>query len=117
MTPDTPSSSMTGLSPPGPPVRDPVRWVIYTHLVSVIYCTIHSLAGSGLLINDQISQLFNPTAEYPVILGLIALPCCPLFLIAVLIKNPISKRVTVTALVAEALLCLAHVFVLLPAVQ
>ena len=117
MTPDAHSSSISGSAPPGPPVRDPVRWIIYTHLVSVIYCTILSMADSGLLINHQISQLFNPTTEYPWILGLMALPCCPLFLIAVLIKSPISKRATVTALVAEALLCLAHVFALLPAVQ
>ncbi len=92
-----------------------IRWIVYFHLASVAFCLALTLADRGLLVNHRISRLFYATAEWPFLVGLLALPICPLLMFFELVRTASTRRTVILAVSAEALLCMAHAYVLLPA--
>lgn len=117
MTIDSPPSHERPVNIAEAPRKDRVRWIVAIHLVGVVLCFMFSFAGSGLLINENISHFFNPTAEWPDLLAILPLLVCPLLMLVELTKDGVSRRSVVLGVIAEMLLCMTHVFVLLPAVQ
>ena len=110
-SPDQPVATVIRLS------GNRIRWIIYFHLTSVAYCLALTLADSGLLVTPRISSFFYANAEWPYLVGLVALPVCPLLVLKELIQEDIYRRTAVPAVIAEILLCMAHLIVLLPAVS
>ena len=97
------------------PRADLVRWVISIHIFMVIFSLTLTLADRGLLVNNEISMFFYPTTQLPWILPSLAIPLCPLFLLVEIVRQRVACRSAVLGGIAEALLCVTHLMVLLPA--
>ncbi len=106
-----PAGSGTG------PGKDRVRWIVAIHLVGVVFCLMLTLADRGLLVNERVSRLFYPTAQWPFLLSLLPLPICPLLLLVEIARQRVSCGSAVLGIIAELLLCISHLAVFGPAVS
>ncbi len=109
--------SMSGLAPPGPPVRDLVRWIVYTHLVCVGICLAFTLAERHRLVNASVSEFFMGWFAILFLPGLLSLFACPLALLIVIVLARGSGKSRAIGFISEILLCVAQLFILLPLVQ
>jgi len=94
-----------------------IRWVIFIHLLAVGVCVAFSLSDRGLLINPQISRVYNENGSILFAASLFAWIACPIALVVQLFRTPVPPATRTLSVIAEALICVAHLYVLLPSVM
>lgn len=87
-----------------------VRLTVALHLAAVATCLAFSLADHGLLVSYEISRLFLHVSTILLVPSLVAWLVCPAIIFLAFVRHR-----AIRSMIAEALLCIAQLYVLLPA--
>lgn len=94
-----------------------VRWVIFSHLIAIAVCLAMTLADRGLLVNSSVSDFVENNLMILLLPALLAGLVLPAVLLIAVCRGTVARRSTVIGIIAEILLCVAQLYVLLPAVM
>ncbi len=93
-----------------------MRWCVYLHLSAVAICAIFSLADRGLFVSHSTSQWFEDNLSALLLPALAAWIACPLTAAFISMRRVRRSQKVGYGLLAEAILSVAQMAALLPAV-